>query len=86
MAGGTGPGGAAERPVLPQTVTYARGFADPLIGLRRKYGSPRSSGVRGWRRPGRGTARRWPSCRLTRCSCPEATRIPTVFEPDGAEP
>jgi len=59
--------------VLPQTVTYARGFADPLIGFEPEVRKPQIVGRSGWRRPGRGTERRWPSCRLTRWSCSEAT-------------
>ena len=63
----------------------------------RWWPTARSSGVRGsgilgllgplgWRRPGRGTASRWPSCRRTRCSCPAATPpSPPSSTPDGAE-
>ena len=43
-------------------------------------------GLLGWRRPGRGTASRWPSCRRTRSSCPAATPpSPPSSTPDGAE-
>jgi nicotinate phosphoribosyltransferase len=73
--------------VLPQTVTYARGFADPLIGFAPEVRKPQivgRSGVKEARARHREALAELPPYALQLSRGYPA--IPTVFEPDGAEP
>ena len=73
------PVAAGSRAAGPGTARAAGGRRPDRRGLRAARAGAR-------RRPGRGTASRWPSCRRTRCSCPAATRpSPPSSSPDGAE-
>ena len=73
--------------VLPQTVTYARGFADPLIGFAPEVRRPQIVGRSGVEEA-RGAAPRGAgrAAALRAAAVRGYPAIPTVFEPDGAEP
>ena len=71
--------------VLPQMVTYARGFADPLIGFAPEVRKPQTvgrSGVEARARHREALAELPPYALQLSRGYPA---IPTVFDPDGAE-